>query len=76
MEVSGAVGSVDRDHPVFVERESPASFVDQMVMATAQRQQVVQIGTSESEPFDDVVDVATVEHDVAAGVAAGAVHRP
>ncbi len=28
------------------------------------------------EPGDDVVDVATVERDVAVGVAAGAVHRP
>ena len=32
VEVSGAVGSVDGDDSVFVEGESPASFVNQMVM--------------------------------------------
>ena len=76
VEVSGAVGSVDGDHPVFVEGEPPASFVDQMVVFGAQGQEIVEIGGSVAEPFDDVVDVAPLEHDVAAGVAAGAVHRP
>ncbi len=63
-------------HPVFVEGDPPASFVDQMVMFGAEWKKIVEIGGSVAEPFDDVVDVATVEHDVAAGVAAGAVHRP
>ena len=35
VEVSGAVGSVDGDHPVLVEGESPAPLVHQMVVATA-----------------------------------------
>ena len=38
--------------------------------------EVVEIGRSVVEPGDDVVDVATVEGHVAAGVGAGAVHRP
>jgi hypothetical protein len=33
VEVLGAVGSVDGDDPVFVEGESPASFVNQVVMS-------------------------------------------
>jgi hypothetical protein len=37
--------------------------------------QVVEVGWAVAEPLDDVVDVATVEHDVAGGVGAGAVHR-
>ena len=45
-------------------------------MTAAEWQQIVEIGISVAEPFDDVVDVATVEGHVAAGVAAGAVHRP
>ena len=76
MEVLGAVGSVDRDHPVLVECQSPASFMHQMVVFRAERQQIVEICGSVAEPFDDVVDVATLEGHVAAGVAAGAVHRP
>jgi hypothetical protein len=32
VELPGAVGSVDGDHPVFVEGESPASFVHEVVM--------------------------------------------
>jgi hypothetical protein len=76
VEVLGAVGSVDGDDPVFVEAESPAPFVDEMVVATAERQQIFEVGSAAAEPFDDVVDVATVEHHIAAGVGAGAVHRP
>ena len=74
VKVLGAVGSVDRDGPVWVELELPSSFVDEVVVSAAQRQQVVEIGRAVVGPFDDVVDVAAVERDVAAGVAAGAVH--
>ena len=45
-------------------------------MFRAEWQQIVEICGAVAEPFDDVVDVATVEGHVAAGVAAGAVHRP
>ena len=54
---------------------SPSSFVDEVVMLRAQRQQVFEIGQAEPLPRDDVVDLAVVERDVAVGVGAGAVHR-
>ena len=56
--------------------ERPAAFVDEVVVAAAQRQQVVQVGAAGGCPRVDVVDVAVVEPDGAAGVGAGAVHRP
>jgi hypothetical protein len=37
VEVLGAVGAVDGDDPVFVELESPVSFVDEVMMRAAER---------------------------------------
>ena len=74
--VVGAVGSVEADRAVGLQGELPASFVDEVVVFGAQRQQVVEVGEAESFPGDDVVDLAVVERDVAVGVGAGAVHRP
>ena len=76
VEVVGAVWSVDGDDSVFVEGQSPASLVHEVVMFRTQRQQIVQIRSAVAEPFDHVVDVAAVEGHVASGVGAGAVHRP
>jgi hypothetical protein len=44
VEVLCVVGSVDGDHPVWVEGESPSSFVDEVVVSAAERQHVVEIG--------------------------------
>ncbi len=46
VEVSGAVRSVDGDDPVFVECQSPASLVHEMVMAATKWEQIVQIGAA------------------------------
>ena len=54
----------------------PSAFVDDVVVATTQREQVVEIGVTAQVPFVDVVDLAAVELDVAAVEGARAVHRP
>ena len=52
----------------------PVAFVDEVVVLFAQWQEYVEVGSSADRPWDDVVDPAAVEHDLAVGVGAGAVH--
>ena len=54
----------------------PAAFVHQVMMPGAQGEQVGQVGGAVVVPVDDVVDLAVSEPHGAAGMAAGAVHRP
>jgi len=73
--VGGAVGSGPGGDPVGGHGEVPASFVDEVVVAFAQWQEVVDVGGAVvSCPPADVVDFGVAERDIAVGVGAGAVH--
>ena len=61
---------------VGVEAEFPAFFVDDVVVADAQRPEEDEIGAAAAFPFDEVMDLALLERGVTAGDDAGAVHRP
>ena len=76
VEVDGAVGAAPHGGAVGTQGERPAALVDEVVVAAAQRQQVVEMRAASRLPWADVVDVAVVEADGAAGMGAGAVHRP
>ena len=63
----------DGELTVGCEFESPALFVDEVMMSRAQREQVVEVGASAELPGDQVVDLAALEWCFAAGEGAGAV---
>jgi hypothetical protein len=71
-----AIGLHDREGSIGGELQSPAILVNHVMMARAQRKQVGQIGLAAEFPRDDVVDLATVEHDVAAVERTTSVDRP
>lgn len=50
------------------------AFVHEVVVATAQRHEVVEVGRAVPGPLDDVVDLAVGEADVAAGVGTRSMH--
>ena len=60
-ERSRAVRSGERDGAVVVELERPASLVHQMVMLGAQRNEIVEVGSTTLLPRDDVVNLASTE---------------
>ena len=70
-----SVGLGDRECAVVCEFECPSGFVDEVVVSRAQWQQVVEICQPVEFPGADVVDLASVERDVAAVEGAGALHR-
>ena len=75
MVCGGAVGVADGECPCLrVELECPAFGVDDVVVAGAQRAELVEVGASAAVPFGEVMDLALVERHVAAGDDAGAVH--
>ena len=49
-EVEAAVGAAEGDRAVGFDRQGPAAFVDEVVVAFAQRQQVGQVGGAEVVP--------------------------
>ena len=70
-----AIGSGDHEGSVACEVELPAAFVDDMVMPGTQRDQILEIGQAAELPRKDVVDLAAVEHHVAAVEGTAAIHR-
>ena len=72
--VERAVGLVPVQGAVGIDAETPAAFVDEVMMAIADRHQVGQLGLAAEVAEPHVVDVAAVEHHGAPGVDAGAVH--
>ena len=52
-----------------------AAFVDEVVVAFAQRQKACEVGELVVDPFVEVVDFAVADWCAAAGHGAGAVHR-
>jgi len=73
--VDGAVGHPDRELAPVAEFEDPTSIVHRRVMATADRDQVRQIGRTAVAPPPKMVDLALIEGDRTAGHATTGVHR-
>ena len=75
MVVDGAVWSGPCGDSVGGHGERPAAFVDEVVVAFAEWQQVVDVGGAAVVcPPSDVVDLGVAEGDGAVGVGAGAVY--
>ena len=70
----GVVGSGPGADPVGGHGEGPVAFVYEVVVGFAQWEEFVEVGSAAERPWDDVVDSAVVEGDLAVGVGAGAVH--
>ena len=73
--VEGAVGSAQGDGAVGFEGEGPAAFVDVVVVAFTDRQQIVQVRGAEVFPPGDVVDAAVLEPHLTAREPTGPVHH-
>jgi hypothetical protein len=65
-----AVGGFDGEGGGGVELEVPAVLVDQVVVSSAERDEVVELGGAAVWPVPDVVGLAPGRWPVAAGVAA------
>ena len=65
--MDGSVGESEGEFAVGSECDGPAVVVDPAVMCAAQRQQIVELGCPALTPPDDVVKVAAVVGDAAAG---------
>ena len=77
VEQHAAVGAAHDEAPVGEQLEVPATLVDEVVVLTTERQQVVEVGRAAVlHPCDDVMDVAVPEPHGAVGEPAAAVHRP
>ena len=58
------------------ERQSPAAFVDEVMVLRADRRQIVEIRSTAVFPGDHVMDLTRLERHGAGRSDAGAVHRP
>ena len=75
VEGDGAVGAVQGDPSPGVQLQGPAAFVDEVVVAFADRDEVVEIGGAEVFPERDVMDPAVLEPDRAVRQPTGPVDR-
>jgi len=66
----------DREFTVGCEFEPPVLFVDEVVMACAEWQEVGEVGVATDLPGDEVMDLAACERCLAGGEGAAAVDRP
>src|SRR5207344_1886893 len=73
----GAVGSGPGGDPVGCHRQGPVALVHQVMMGLTKRQQIRDVGRATvAGPPADVMDTARLERHRAAGMTAGAMHRP
>ena len=75
VEGDDAVGALQGDPSSGVQLQGPAAFVDQMVVAFTDRDEVVEIGGAGPFPERDVMDPAVLEPDRAVRERTAAVDR-
>ncbi len=63
----GAVGESDGEFPVEAEFDDPALVMNLVVVSNAHGQEVVEVGSAPVTPPDDVMQLAPVVVDAAAG---------